>query len=93
MLLSLRKRIKMPTIIHVAAPELVNAGKLLRGTSMDSHQVETIRVAFQSVTLTDILIIAVLVPVRMKRRFTTCGPLDALQFMTSTTVKSANEMP
>lgn len=82
---------EIPTIIHVAASKLIDAGKLFRGTSMNSHHIITIPGALHA--LPNVLLIALFVPMRMKCWLTACGPLDALQFMPFATMKFTKEMP
>ena len=82
---------KIPTIIHVAASKLIDAGKLFRGTSMNPHHIITIPGAIHA--LPNVLLIALFVPMRMKCWLTACGPLDTLQFMAFTTMKFTKEMP
>ena len=80
------------TIIHIAAFEPVDAGKFIRRSSTDSNHIVVISGAFQSVTM-NILFITLFIPVRVKGWFTTGGPLNAIELMTSPTVESPNEMP
>lgn len=75
---------KIPTIIHVAASKLIDAGKLFR-------VIITIPGALHA--LPNVLLIALFVPMRMKCWLTACGPLDTLQFMAFTTMKFTKEMP
>ena len=80
-----------PTSVHVATSELVDTGERMRRASMDTNHVEVISGAFHDVTL-NILIITLFIPVWVKSRFTTGGPLNAVQLMTSSTVESSNKM-
>ena len=58
---------------------------------MDANHVEVISTTFHGVTL-NILIITFFIPVWVKSRFTTGGPLNAVQLMSSSAVESSNKM-
>lgn len=60
---------------------------------MNPHHIVTIPTASHPLALTNVLFIALFVPMRMKCRLTACGPLDTLQFMASTAMKFTKEMP
>lgn len=82
---------QLHTIVHVATSELVDARECMRRTTMDSNHVEVISAAFHGVTF-NILFITLFIPVWVKSRFTTGGPLNTVQLMSSSAVESSNKM-
>jgi len=63
----------------------------MRRTTVNTNHVEVISAAFHGVTF-NVLIITLFIPVWVKSRFATGGPLNAVQLVAPSTVESSNEM-